>query len=216
MKGWKSIVLLLLFTSCGEKPADEKQDTVKADTAIVASTSMYSSLVSSLPELKLPALVDVDIIRNFTPKILTEEQCHALLPGEFDFQSYHTVACTAISHLKDSCTAIWYCLKSDGYYEDSPETIDVVMVIYDAQGKPMDACNVSDETVGYSYSYVRADSLFTVQVDEMENINITTYGVQIGAKGFTPEEAATTTFDPTDEGKKKADQFKRDYLDARK
>lgn len=219
MRLFFSAVTLLFLTACGG-PGDNlnKTDSVNnADSASLAiDATAYSVMVKGAIELKLPALIESSEMQKLPGLMLNDASGYDLLPGDFEPQSYKSVYCVGRSVISGEVSALWFKFTSPGEYEDGPETIDFMMVLYDNAGAPLDVCMVASSAVGYSYSYVRTDSLFTIEVDEMENINVTTYGVEIRKDGFMSESATTTTFQPDAAGKKEGEMFRNEFIDAHK
>ncbi len=210
------VITLLFFTACGG-PADSLDKTDSVNNADSASAKInataYSMMVKGAIEVTLPALIESSEMQKLPGLMLNDVRDYDLLPGDFEPQSYKSVYCIGRSVISGEGNALWFKLTSAGEYEDGPETIDFMMVLYDQAGAPLDVCIVASSAVGYSYSYVRADSLFTVEVDEMENIKVTTYGVEIRKDGFMPEGATTTTFQPDAAGKKESEMFRNEFID---
>jgi len=210
-------MVMVFLSACGE-PAEslDKTDSVnEADLAFKGrDTSVYARMSNGATEVKLPAMIKSDEMQKLPGLKMNAQSGYALLPGEFEPESYSSVNCIGRSAISAEVNALWFCLKSPGENEGSPETVDIMMVLYDKAGKPFDVCTVASEALGYSYSYVHTDSLFTVEVDETDKINITTYGVALSRNGFMPEGAATRTFQPDENGKKASEAFRNEFLNT--
>jgi hypothetical protein len=209
--------VLLFVSACSEsQPANNKADTDSTGSRqnVSLDTSVYSMMIHVATEVKLPALIQSDTIAQLPGLKIDSQSGYDLLPGDFDPASYKSVYCVGRSVISKDLNALWFCLRSSGELPEASEVVDILMVLYDSSGRPLDVCNVASSSVGYSYSYVRTDSLFTVEVNALEKINVSTYGVAIGRSGFIPEEATTTVFPSTQDGIQKSELFRNSFIDA--
>lgn len=211
-----SIFILLFLSSCGNTPAESPDKTDSVEEGKTVDSMGYSLMISAAAEIRLPAMIESGEMQKLPGLKMDSQRGYDLLPGDFEPQSYNSVHCIGRSAINDKTDALFFCLKSPGEYEDATETVDIMMVLYDKTGTPLDVCMIASSAIGYCYSYVRTDSLFTVEVDEMEKINVSTYAVEIRNNGFMPEGAETKTFEPTAEGKKAADLYREKFISSHK
>lgn len=187
----------LLFCSCGNQPAGKPDQMDTASTSSVAVSGVFEEM-TALEETRLPVLITADSAGKLDGYLLSEEECAELLPGDFEFSAYNSVKCFGWSVISADVKALWFCLRSPGDYEEAPESVDIMLVIYTKDGKPIDVCAVASASLGYSYSYVRNDAVITIEVDAMEEIKVTTSDVKITENGFMADVAFTTTFQPNE------------------
>lgn len=210
------VFILVFLSSCGNAPFENTGQTDSVEKAGAIDTDVYALMISGATKITLPALIQSGEMQKLPGLKIDSQSGYDLLPGDFEPQAYNSVYCIGRSAINNEIDALWFCLKSAAEYEEAPETTDIMMVLYDKVGKPMDVCMLATSAIGYSYSYVRTDSIFTVEVDEMENINISTYGVEIRSNGFMPEGAQTKTFESTADGRKAADLYRENFISSHK
>lgn len=158
---------LLLLASC-EPPAK-------------AAFEQYRGAVT---ELQLPALVHADSISGFKPVAIKKEDADLLFPPALVYSLYKNITCIAHSEV-GNVHLLWFELSSDPEYDGSPDAKDIAMVIYDRNLKPVDVRCVSSRDAGFcSFSYVRTDSVFTVEKSGQDDDVITVKGIAITEQGF--------------------------------
>lgn len=208
------IMVLIAFAACGNPSvenhivSDSVEDTVRADNYV------YSLMCSTATSVVLPTLIETDEMKKIPGLKIDDQSGYDLLPGDFDPQSYMSVYCIGRSSVVADVNALWFKLTSAGEYEEAPEIVDIMMVLYTNEGLPIDVCLIASEALGHSYSYVRTDSVFTVEFDEMENISITTSEVAIKKSGFMPAPSETKIFDSGKTGYAESREYAGDYLKA--
>jgi hypothetical protein len=206
MRSWLICLAPFFFCSCG----DSNGPRPVADLDSIVTKSSYDSLPflatqSLVSTISLPVLVYADSLSKFKDVSLDERTAYALLPGEFEYESYSNVSCIAASKIGVQ-PLLWIRLESEGDYEESPDNVDIMLVLYDCNYRPIDVYNVACSDLGHSYSFVRSDSVFTVEFDEMENINVNTSCFAVTESGFVVGETERQTFRSKESG----------YIDSRR
>lgn len=205
------LLSVFLLASCGNSetkpPADPAAQLPEADT------SVYAKVSAGLPVLTLPALIEADTMDRFRGVALDEATAYALLPGGFDYDSWNEVSCIAKSQIGKT-PVLWFRFTNDPDYEGMSDDRNIMMVTYDSDYAPIDVYNVAFSSLGYSYSLVRTDSIFTVENAEMEDIAVMTSAVAILETGFMPGEAVRKTFPSSTKGSEESRSYSQQFIDA--
>lgn len=202
--------MLILLVSCGNEEHPAATDSVADIPA--SDTVAFTSVWNSVAEIPLPVLVD-DKLTGYSLTSIDNRDSDKLLPAEFDFTAYQSVHCFART-MFGKTPALWFRLESAGEYEEASDVVDLLLVFYDCDNTPLDVCNVASNGIGFSYSYVRVDSVFMVEMDEMENINVTTSEIAVTEKGFVPAASETKIFDAGDKGYKDSRGYADSFLSS--
>ena len=209
------LFVVLVFASCGSDSSESINvtDSVEnADSLAKYNTTVYTMMMANATEIKLPDTISVSGLESLPGLMLNAASGYDLLPGEFEPHEYKSVYCIAKSTIDDNLSALWFRLTSQSDFEDAEDFSDIIMVLYGENGIPIDVCKVANENIGFGYSYVRTDSIFTLEFDEMENINITSTGIAITKEGFIAGDSHTETFQPSDAGSKESRAYADAYL----
>ena len=187
------LVMMGVLTSCGDHRSE--QGGRYSDTSIVAW-----KMVGRVPELQLPLCVETDSMRMNEIQYLDEHQCNELLPNEFDYSEYLSVDCIGFSVFRNSITGLWFHMRAAPELEGMSPGNDIYLVLYDSTGLAIQAEVQAYSGIGYMYSFVSADSVLAVNVDEMEDIRIHTLKQGITNSGFVDGIQTDTMFEGNDVG----------------
>lgn len=205
--GW-GVLMIALLASCGETEHPVATDSV---VPVVASDSgAYLAAKNSVSTLTLPALIEPDSFAEFAAYRIDEATANELLPG-FEYSNYHSVECVAHSKIRN-IPLLWFRLESDGFYEESPALVEILVVMYDCNYQPIDVYNAAYSDIDYTYSYMTNDSIFTVNHAEMEDINITTTVLAIKETGFMPEPSVSRTFPGNQQGSDDGSAYCKNFI----
>lgn len=209
------IFLAACLCSCGDPaPAGQQPAAQPADSSAMQSGTPYEQMIASVPALQLPLFMCEDSLPQKNARILDERMCRLLLPAEFNFASYRKVACNAQSTI-GTMHALWFELRSEPEYDGTPDATDILLVLYNDHGEPVDVYSVSSTDASYSNcSYVRSDSIFTVEHSESESIVIVTTNLAVTATGFVPGRSVRKEFSGSEAGSAASVTYTQGYLSA--
>ncbi len=160
----------------------------------------------------LPTLIEPGAMQKLPGLKIDSATGYEMFPPGFDPTTYKSIYCNGRSEINNEVNALWFCLSSAGDYEDGPDNIDILIVLYKRpSGEPIDVYAIASQSLAYSYSYMTADSIFTVEESEMEDINITTTVLSVLKSGFVPHSSKSKTFDmPID--REKSSEYARAFM----
>lgn len=206
--------LIVLLASCGEaeRPVQSDSTPVAATTDSPAFESMHNSVMT----VNLPAWISIDSIAKYKKVSVDERDAKDLLTSDFDYETYNEVYVFGESRI-GNIPVLWFELTSEPEYDGSPDAVDVLMVMYDCNYKPIDVLNTTYQDAGHhSYSYVRNDSIFIVESGGQDDVEVTTTAFAIKETGFVPGPSASRTFHSDGKGAEEMHAYIDAYLLNRK
>jgi hypothetical protein len=211
-------ICIALIASCGQSEQSDHSDTL-ADTATapttIADTAVFETVNAKVTEISIPCMIQPDSLPE-GKFALNEQACNVLLLPGFDYASYKSVWCVGRSTIAGS-RALWIELSSEPEYDGSPFATDVIVVLYNEHAEPVDVYNAaSSDATYYISSYVRHDSVFTLEHGEMEDITITTTAIGISKAGFMPQPSVTKKFPGTQAGSETGSTYAAQYFSSRR
>lgn len=207
-------VFILLLASCGQSEQNDRSDSV--NDSVITYSSAFDKANATAAEIAVPCLIHTDSLPEREGFSIAKADAQKLFPPEFDYSDYKKVTCIGRSEIR-KLRVLWYELKSAPEDDGSPDATDVLMVLYDEQGEPVDVYNTATADAGYRlWSYVRADSVFSVDVSGQDDVTVLTTAIAITGSGFMPAPSQSKTFHSDEKGNQEKSAYTTQYINARR
>lgn len=197
-------LIVVVTLSCGhhEIQVNKNEDSVhNADSLAALDTNAvegsYDRLTARLPSIDVPSFVHIDSIGKYPMYLVSIEQCRgALFPEDFEIPYQTSIRAFAQMKIDDACTGIWYFIKTDPPLEEEwPDGEDVLLVLYAKDHRATAGHYFA--TRGYMSGHSRIcapDSIREVNMEQMEEVKVTTRTVRIKDGDFVIKNETETNF----------------------